>query len=166
MQAIFATKNHLRAKVAPRSKLAAQPACIRGCGMANKEPATEQDRYLIFSRNLHVALDHAKVPPGRGRASHLARALGVTTEACRLWLAGKSAPHGDRLTKLALFLDVSIEWLMTGRGPMGVGAKSGSVHVAEQSPEYFTADERELVNRYRVMPGEKKQLLLRLVRTM
>lgn len=133
--------------------------------MTDRSPAAEQDRYLIFSRNLHVALDHAKVPPGRGRASHLARALGITTEACRLWLAGKSAPHGDRLTKLALFLDVSIEWLMTGRGPMHTG-KSGPVQVAEQSPEYFSSDERELVQRYRAMPGEKKVLLLRLARTM
>ncbi|MEM6972297.1 MAG: helix-turn-helix transcriptional regulator [Pseudomonadota bacterium] len=58
--------------------------------------------------------------------SQLARRLGLKIDSVRNWEADRSEPRANRLQMLAAFLNVSIVWLLTGRGE---GAPAEHLHV-------------------------------------
>ena len=49
------------------------------------------------------------------RKSTFAEAVGVSYETVRVWCKGKSLPDVHQLLGISSFLDVSIDWLLTGR---------------------------------------------------
>lgn len=50
----------------------------------------------------------------------LARALDIQPSSVNSWESDKSSPTTDNLAVVAVLLDVSFEWLSTGRGPMEI----------------------------------------------
>ena len=67
-------------------------------------------------------LEAARVAAGL-TADELAQRLGVRDSTIKAWEADEWEPRGNRLQMLAGMLNVSLVWLMTGKGP-GLGAPS------------------------------------------
>lgn len=61
-------------------------------------------------------MDLAEVPPGRGRASWLARKYGVSIEAARKWLSGDAVPVHTKQQQMVRDFRVDADWLMAGVG--------------------------------------------------
>ena len=53
----------------------------------------------------------------------LAKLLNITRASCGHWESGISTPSVANLSRLAVALDVSFEWLATGRGEMEIGKR-------------------------------------------
>ncbi|MTI13805.1 LexA family protein [Sansalvadorimonas verongulae] len=69
-----------------------------------------------FAKRLNKALDDINFPKkGKGRQIVLAELFGVTQHAARKWLVGDSMPSTKRLPDLAKKLNVSTEWLLSGK---------------------------------------------------
>lgn len=73
------------------------------------------DHQFEFSKRLNLALENKGLQE-RGRATELAKVFGVTPKAAGKWLNADSIPDTKRIIDLALWLEVSVEWLLTGNG--------------------------------------------------
>jgi transcriptional regulator with XRE-family HTH domain len=69
-----------------------------------------------FPARLAAIIDNS----GLGRPEFAAR-VGVGTSALAKWLSGKLTPKSDQLLSLAIAGGVSMEWLLTGKGPKSLG---------------------------------------------
>lgn len=78
----------------------------------------EKDKEVIeFSKRLNEALDDNRAPvAGKGRQIYLKGLVKLSQEAVRKWLQGESMPTVPNTALLAKKLNVSFEWLATGRG--------------------------------------------------
>ena len=56
--------------------------------------------------------------PARHGLNQLALILGVKQNTVSTWFCGQSKPEADTGIDLCKMLDVSFDWLYTGRGPM------------------------------------------------
>lgn len=91
-----------------------------------------------FSVRLNEVADNLKLPPKQqGRQTHAARRWGVSQAAARKWLEGESIPEMQRIIAISRDAAVSVEWLLTGRGPKRVLADAPST--SEPSALYSTA---------------------------
>ena len=118
--------------------------------------ATTRQTGQDFADRLDQALTLAGIPRGRSRNGKLATLFYVSRETARLWLKGR-LPALSKLREVARRLDVSLDWLATGRGhprPTGAGEKSGSAG---------DAVEVELFNLIRLMSQKRKRALLALL---
>lgn len=72
-----------------------------------------------FAKRLHMALDAKRVERRLAeRKRYVARILGVTERQVANYFLGAKLPDPERWTELATAVDVSVDWLMTGRGLM------------------------------------------------
>ena len=71
------------------------------------------DHLVGFSKRLNTALEKKGLPV-RGRATELAKTFSVTTKAASKWLNGEALPDTKKIIDLAIWLDISVEWLLTG----------------------------------------------------
>jgi len=98
--------------------------------------------------------------------SRLAKLLGVTRSACSQWESSQgTVPRRERLEQLAELLDVSYEWLATGR--KGKEEKS-AFGIKEDSP-YKTAmppDQEELLKLYRTLSLKARIALMEFLRSL
>lgn len=70
-----------------------------------------------FALRLNEVCDDKKLPAKyAGRQSALAALFNVSQKGARKWLEGESMPTMDTSIKIAIWGEVSIEWLLTGRG--------------------------------------------------
>ena len=51
------------------------------------------------------------------KAADVSRATGIKSPVFSEWKKGKSKPNTEKMIKIAKFLDVSVEYLMTGKEP-------------------------------------------------
>lgn len=51
------------------------------------------------------------------KAADITRATGIKSPVFSEWKKGKSKPNTEKMIKIAKFLDVSVEYLMTGKEP-------------------------------------------------
>lgn len=72
---------------------------------------------LQFSDRLNEACDSAAIPKW-GRQRLLAKKLNLAQPSVSKWFLNKSLPTIDNIAELAQFLNVRIEWLVTGEGQM------------------------------------------------
>ena len=88
----------------------------------------------------------------------MARRMFVTQPSVADWESGRKAPHTKNLTRLAVLLGVSFEWLTTGRGEM---LSSDSHSARESTPDdWMRPEERQLLSEYaRLKPGQRAALL-------
>ncbi|HVJ61588.1 MAG TPA: DNA-binding protein [Tahibacter sp.] len=118
--------------------------------------ATTRQPGQDFADRLDQALTLAGIPRGRARNGKLATLFYVSRETARLWLKGR-LPALPKLREMARRLDVSLDWLATGRGhPRSAGT-------AEKSGPVGDAIETELFNLIRLMTPKRKRALLALL---
>jgi hypothetical protein len=111
-----------------------------------------------FAKRLHQAWDDAGFPQGRHRTTSIADHYEVSRESARKWSLGLSVPASERLKLMAVQLEVSYEWLATGRGTM-----DGRNLVREASSKYDSAEELRLVGLVRKLPRKKQRALIQLL---
>lgn len=72
-----------------------------------------------FSERLNLCLDKEGFPPKNcGRIQLLADMVGLTHRGASKWINGQSTPPAKKYAALAQQLNVSEEWLTTGKGSM------------------------------------------------
>ena len=82
----------------------------------------------------------------------------VTQPSVADWESGRKSPHTKNLIRLAVLLEVSFEWLTTGRGEM----HTATSHTArEPAPDdWMQPEERHLLSEYgRLKPKQRTALL-------
>ena len=85
-----------------------------------------------FSARLARALDAARYPPmQKGRADRVAHEMRVSPKTASNWLTGAKLPQLDRMIELAERLQVSFDWLATGRGKPGLLTAEECEHIEE-----------------------------------
>ena len=85
-----------------------------------------------FSVRLARALDIAGYPPmQKGRADRLASEMRVSAKTASNWLTGAKLPQLDRMIELAERMQISFEWLATGRGKQDVLTRQECEHIEE-----------------------------------
>ena len=109
---------------------------------------------LSFVKKISDRLAFAIRHSGHSKGD-LAASIGVPGSSVSRWLAG-SEPRSDRLTAIAKFLDVDVNWLITGYGqpaPPKNAESSGnlkdqgiseSAHVVREDPPMYNARNTEL----------------------
>jgi len=118
---------------------------------------------VIMSINARVK--QARKAAGLSQA-RLAKLLGVTRSACSQWesLQG-TVPRRERLEQLANLLDVSYEWLATGRKAKeeksAFGIKEDSLYKGTMSP-----DQEELLKLYRELSLKARMALMEFLRSL
>lgn len=81
--------------------------------------SVESDPKIEFAQRLNQALNEMQPPApgeGDGRQDFVASLFGVDQTGARKWLRGEGFPAIGRAIQIAKRLNVSFEWLMTGRG--------------------------------------------------
>lgn len=77
---------------------------------------TDQEREA-FAARLNEICDDMKLPPkGDGRQGALATKFGVSQKGARKWLEAEAMPQTQKTIEMAKWANVSLEWLMSGRG--------------------------------------------------
>lgn len=77
-------------------------------------------------------------------AADLARAVGVKPSSMSLWLDGTTKSiKGGNLVKAAKALQVNVEWLATGRGPMEITGHIEPHEAREAEPNYLALAAKE-----------------------
>ena len=120
------------------------------------------DEKQSFSRRLSDALKRAhRDTPG---AAAIAREFNlryggtpVTAQAVRKWMTGKALPSQDKVRALALWLDVSPQWLRFGE-PEGGGGR-----VARQDPAAYRVESSWLSRKYEGLNDPHKRMIVELV---
>lgn len=74
---------------------------------------------------------------------HIATELGLSNSAFTEWKKGKSKPSLDVVSRIALFFNVSIDYLVFGR----------------EHTTNLSTDDMELLHKYHSLPNENKQQL-------
>ncbi|OGT42426.1 MAG: hypothetical protein A3F13_08255 [Gammaproteobacteria bacterium RIFCSPHIGHO2_12_FULL_40_19] len=84
-----------------------------------------QDK-IAFSKRLDHALDLYGVPPkGKGRQVTVGKMFGVSQKAANKWLEAISLPDTMRIAVIAEKLNVNVEWLTYGKGPINMESPPG-----------------------------------------
>ncbi len=103
--------------------------------------------------------------------SDLGRQVGVTPATAIRWELPPEHPDSrtptvDKLALIAQITGVSFEWLATGRGEMAAPAGGGTTAPPVYSDDLLplTADERQLLRRFRALPPKKRKAVIELLR--
>lgn len=124
---------------------------------------TLADEKQGFSKRLREAMRKAGVSPGG--PTRVAREFNlryhgdpVSTQAVRKWLAGESLPSQDKIRALALWLEVSPQWLRFGE------AERREAHaIAKQELSTYRADSASLTKKFELLNEPHKKMVLELV---
>lgn len=82
-----------------------------------------KDVRLAFAERL-IEICADKGLKAHGRQAALARQMKISQPAAKKWFDGDAMPDTDKIVEIALWGNVSFEWLMTGRGPKRLGEDS------------------------------------------
>src|SRR2546422_2850827 len=114
-----------------------------------------------FSRRLRDSLKRAQADAGGAAA--LAREFNlrydgtpVTVQAVRKWISGKSLPSQDKIRALALWLEVSPQWLRYGEG------EGGATRTLRQESPAYRADAAWLSKKYEALNDSHKKMIAEL----
>ncbi|UXI68633.1 hypothetical protein [Tahibacter amnicola] len=110
-----------------------------------------------FAQRLDQALTAAGIPADRTRVRRVAVMFDVTRETSRLWTKGR-VPGLETLRTVASRLQVSLDWLGTGRG-------SSTPSKVKDDHEIYNADSTELalIGKIRTMSAKRRRALLNLL---
>ena len=107
----------------------------------------DQTELADFSRRMHQICNDKKLPL-HGRQTELARLFGVSQKGARKWLEAEAFPRWEHVIKITEWAGVTVEWLMSGRGPKTMSdiyPSAAIAHVAtvmqamEPSQQYLLA---------------------------
>ena len=115
-----------------------------------------------FSRRLRESLKRAGAEAGGAAA--LAREFNlrydgtpVTVQAVRKWISGDALPSQDKMRSLALWLEVSPQWLRYGEGDTPPAARA-----LRQEPAAYRADPAWLARKYEGLNDAHKKMIVEL----
>ena len=115
-----------------------------------------------FSKRLREALKRAQ-PAAEGPAA-LAREFNlryegtpVTLQAVRKWVGGRALPSQDKIRALALWLEVSPQWLRYGEG------EATSARTLRQESASYRADSAWVSKKYEALNDGHKKMVAELV---
>ena len=115
-----------------------------------------------FSRRLREGLRRASADVGAPAV--LAREFNlrydgtpVTVQAVRKWLSGKALPSQDKIRALALWLEVSPQWLRYGEG------ESAPARALRQEGAAYRADAAWLSRKYEALNDAHKKMIVELI---
>lgn len=92
------------------------------------------------------------------RPSALCRAANIPQSSLSLYLSGSYEPKQDRVYAMASALNVDVAWLLGYDVPMGTFASN----IKEETvSEELTAKERQLLEIFRLLTDEEKELVLK-----
>lgn len=120
------------------------------------------DEKQSFSRRLRDSLKRAQ--GNTGGPAKIAREFNlryegtpVTVQAVRKWISGKSLPSQDKIRALALWLDVSPQWLRYGEG------EGGPSRGVRQETAGYRADPAWVSKQYDALNDGHKKIIAELV---
>ena len=96
----------------------------------------------------------------------LAEEIGVRQTSVSAWERGKKDPTTENMSRVAQVLDVSFEWLATGKGEMEVIYQPVRINTAEPLPKYeiYSEEQREFLALFDKLPRSKREVLLTFMR--
>jgi len=125
-------------------------------------PMALNDEKQGFSRRLGDSLRRASADAGAPAV--LAREFNlrydgtpVTVQAVRKWLSGKALPSQDKIRALALWLEVSPQWLRYGEG------EGGPSRAMRQEGASYRADAAWLSRKYEALNDAHKKMIVELI---
>jgi transcriptional regulator with XRE-family HTH domain len=94
----------------------------------------------------------------------LAERMKVSRGACGHWERGKALPSTEHLTKLAMTLNVRMDWLASGNGDMET-----SHQISEPTDSHYVIsihdeETKEVAELYYRLPKRKRKIILDLLR--
>ncbi len=98
------------------------------------------DHLAEFSTRLNEALTNKGLPV-RGRATELAKFFKITPKAASKWLNSEAMPDTKKIIDLAEWLDVSVEWLLTGKEKTSSFPTQGSIKISPMG--FRTAEDKK-----------------------
>ncbi len=133
-----------------------------------KEESYERDQFLeAFSLRLQQAIQESGYNLTADQAK-LAQQFGVSRQAVRKWLEGKTLPSSTRLPEIADALGVRHGWLATGEPPIRE-LKTSIIREPDSSPCHngkdefpISKEERLLLEHYRKLSNEAQNLFAQL----
>lgn len=96
----------------------------------------------------------------------LAEEIGVRQTSVSAWERGSSDPATENMSRVAQVLDVSFEWLATGKGEMEIQYRPVAMKTAEPMPIYssYSEEQREFLALFDKLPRGKREVLLTFMR--
>ena len=121
-----------------------------------------KDEKQGFSRRLRESLTRVQIDAGAVAA--IAREFNlrydgtpVSAQAVRKWISGKALPSQDKIRALALWLEVSPNWLRFGEG------EAGAVRALRQDTAAYRLDPAWISRKYDALNDSHKRMLVELV---
>ncbi len=101
-----------------------------------------------------------------GFLTELGKKVGIGYKGAEKWIKGESMPDMANATLLARALDVSLDWLMTGRPPKRIG-EAQQIGAREADVKYFVKrDELQLAKAISSLPTKTRDALKHLIETL
>ena len=94
--------------------------------------------------------------------SDVARATGISNMTLSDWKRGKSVPKSDKMRKIAEYLNVSVDYLMTGKD-MEFAAEMAEIDVTLSN---MSERMKEYALRLTNLPSDKQELVMNLIDTL
>ena len=96
----------------------------------------------------------------------LAEEIGVRQTSVSAWERGKKDPTTENMSRVAQVLNVSFEWLATGKGEMEMQYRPVAMKTAEPLPVYssYSDEQREFLALFDKLPRGKREVLLTFMR--
>jgi len=70
-----------------------------------------------FAARLNQLCDEAGIPPKfKNRQAQVGKLFGVSQKGARKWLEAEGLPTFEKCIEIALYFNVIVDWLLTGRG--------------------------------------------------
>ena len=92
----------------------------------------------------------------------VARATGISNMTLSDWKRGKSVPKSDKMRKIAEYLNVSVDYLMTGKD-MEFTPEMAQIDVAmSNAPKRI----KEYALKLNTLPSDKQELVMNLIDTL
>jgi len=91
------------------------------------------DKKAAFSDRLNELCDEDGIPPkGKNRQKLVGERFSVSQKGARKWLEGEGFPDMEKCLEIAEEFNVTVEWLLTGRGPKRVARAPMPVFTHEE----------------------------------
>jgi transcriptional regulator with XRE-family HTH domain len=94
----------------------------------------------------------------------LAERMRVSRGACGHWERGKALPSTEHLTALANILNVSLEWLLAGKGDMNTNYQISEPSDSSYAISAQDEETKEVAELYYRLPKRKRKIILDLLR--
>ena len=93
------------------------------------------------------------------KSADVARATGISNMTLSDWKRGKSVPKSDKMRKIAEYLNVSVDYLMTGKD----GAFTKEIAETDAKLLFMNKEIKEYALKLNNLPKEKQKIIMDLI---